>query len=59
MYFGPVWDFDLALDNHEALIPTNEKNFFCYQRGGSAGTLNKFVATLVENKDVIKYIQKT
>ena len=59
IYFGPVWDFDLALDNHEALIPTNEKNFFCYQRGGSAGTLNKFVATLVENKKVINYIQKT
>ena len=59
IYFGPVWDFDLALDNHELLIPTNEKDFFCYQRGGSAGTLNKFVATLVGNKKVINYIIKT
>jgi len=59
IYFGPVWDFDLALDNHEALIPTNEKDFFCFQRGGSAGTLNKFVAKLVANKNVIDYIQNT
>jgi len=59
IYFGPVWDFDLALDNHEALIPTNEKDFFCFEKGGSAVTLNKFVAKLVENKNVIDYIQNT
>ena len=59
LYFGPVWDFDLALDNHEALIPTNEKNYFCFQVGGSAGTLNKFVSTLIRKKEVINYIQKT
>ena len=59
VYFAPVWDFDLALDNHETLIPTNEKDFFCFQRGGSAGTLNKFVAKLVANKNVIDYIQNT
>ena len=25
IYFGPVWDFDLAFDNAQLLYPTNEK----------------------------------
>ena len=52
MYFDSVWDFDLALGNHEAFTPTNVKNFFGYPCGGSAGTLNNFVGSLIENKDV-------
>ena len=56
-YFGPGYDFDLALDNDERLIPTNEKNGFCFQLGGSAGTLKEFIMKLIENKNVMKYIQ--
>ncbi len=59
IYFGPAWYFDLSLNNNKALIPTNEKDVFCFQLGGSASTLNNYVTTLIENKEVIKLIQKT
>ena len=58
IYFGPVWDFDLALDNDARLIPTNEKDFFCFEKGPSAGTLNQFIQALINNTYVIEYIQK-
>lgn len=58
IYFGPVWDFDLALDNDARLIPTNDKDFFCFTKGDSAGTLNKFIQVLIGNKYVMEYIQK-
>ena len=28
MYFGPAWDFDLALDNDWRLYPIRKKNGF-------------------------------
>ena len=59
IYFGPVWDFDLAFDNHELLIPTNDKNVFCFNFGDSAGSLRDFIKTLLKNKNVMNNIKKT
>ena len=58
IYFRPAWDFDLALDNDARLIPTNNKDFFCFENGGSAGSLNKFIQILIGNKYVIEYIKR-
>ena len=58
-YFGPVWDFDLAFDNDPRLVPTNEKPKFAFNYGDSSGTMRNFTKVLLENKEVIEYIQKT
>ena len=58
-YFGPPWDFDIAFDNDERLIPTNEKTDFCYKYAGSSGTAREFLNALIGNKNVIEYIKKT
>ena len=57
--FGPVWDFDLALDNDRRLIPTNEKPEFSFNYGDSAGTFRELVKTLLANREVIEYIYNT
>jgi hypothetical protein len=58
-YFGPVWDFDIAFDNDDRLIPTNDKPDFCLYYGDSAGTARQLIQALIENKVVIEYIKKT
>ena len=58
-YFGPAWDYDLAFDNDERLIPTNEKTDFCFKYCDSAGTMREFILSLIENKNVIEYIKNT
>jgi len=57
--FGPVWDFDLGLDNDRRLIPTNEKPEFSFNYGGSAGTFKDLVKTLLANREAIEYIYDT
>lgn len=56
--FGPLWDFDMSFDNDDLLIPTNEKNDFCFNYGWSAGTLKNITNVLIGNRNVIEYIQK-
>ena len=58
-YFGPVWDFDLGFDNDRRLTPTNDKPQFAFTYGASAGTMMDFTKTLIGQKTVINYIQKT
>ena len=57
--FGPVWDFDLALDNDRRLIPTNEKPEFSFNYGSSSGTFRDLVKTLLANREAIEYIYDT
>ena len=58
-YFGPVYDFDLALDNYNMKTCINCMNSFVFEIGGTAGTLNNFVRHLIKNKEIIKSIKKT
>lgn len=57
--FGPVWDFDLAFDNDERLIPTNGKTEFCFNYCDSAGTTRDFLKTLIGNKIIMTFIKNT
>ena len=57
--FGPVWDYDLAFDNDERLIPTKEKDMFCYNYGTSAGSLRHFLTKIIGTKDIMKSINST
>ena len=58
-YFGPVWDFDIAFDNDERLILTNNKPNFCLFYGDSAGTARQLIQKLIENQKVMEHIKKT
>ena len=55
-YFGPPWDFDLAFANNRETY--NNIDFY-FRFTHSAGTAKEFVNTLIGNKNVIEYIQKT
>lgn len=35
-YVGPVWDFDLAMDNDARIYPVNKRSDWVYKTGGSA-----------------------
>ena len=57
VYFGPVWDFDLAFDNAQILYPTNEKKNFAFKFGLSNGSANKLVAQLLSIDEVLKKVK--
>jgi len=59
IYFGPVWDFDLAFDNAMILYPTNEKKNFAYKFGLSNGSANKFLSNLLSNDTVLQKVKDT
>ena len=59
LYFGPVWDYDLAFDNDERLIPTKEKDMFCYNYGASAGSLRHFITKIIGTKNIMNSIYTT
>jgi hypothetical protein len=59
IYFGPVWDFDLAFDNAMILYPTNEKKNFAYKYGLSNGSANKFLSNLLSNDTVLQKVKDT
>ena len=59
LYFGPVWDYDLALDNDFRLIPTNQKSKFVLYYGGSSGTARQFIITILEIKNTMSNINST
>ena len=46
-YFGPIWDFDLAFDNDERLIPTSSKTDFCFNYCDTAGTTREFIKAIL------------
>ena len=57
IYFGPVWDFDLAFDNGMLLYPVNEKKNFSFKYGLSNGTTNKLVAQILSNEVALKKVK--
>jgi hypothetical protein len=59
LYFGPVWDYDLAFDNDIRLIPTNQKSKFVLYYGDSSGTTRQFIITILEATNIMNNINKT
>ena len=59
IYFGPVWDFDLAFDNALVLYPTNEKKNFAYKFALSNGSADKFLSNLLSNDTVLQKVKDT
>ncbi len=50
IYFGPVWDFDIAFENDQRTYPINNKKDFVYRSGGSAtGNMKQFVDNIIIN----------
>ena len=48
IYFGPVWDFDLAFENDIRTYPINDKKSYLYRSGGSvAGKMRLLVDNIV------------
>ena len=58
MYFGPAWDFDLALDNDWRLYPTNKKEKWIFNYGDSSGTFRQFISKLLSYEDTLNAIQQ-
>ena len=59
IYFGPVWDFDLAFDNAMILYPSNEKKNFAYKFALSDGTASKLVDHILSNDVILKKVKET
>ena len=59
LYFGPVWDFDLAFDNAMVLYPTNDKDNFSYKFALSNGSAAKLVSQILSNEVVLNKIKET
>ena len=57
LYFGPVWDFDLAFDNAQILYPTNEKKNFAFKFGLSNGSAAKLLSQLLSNEVVLQKVK--
>ena len=57
IYFGPVWDFDLAFDNAQVLYPTNQKKNFAYKFALSNGSANKLVSQILSVEEVLKKVK--
>ena len=57
IYFGPVWDFDLAFDNAMILYPTNEKKNFAFKFALSNGTSKKLVSQILSNEVVLQKVK--
>ena len=59
IYFGPVWDFDLAFDNDIMLYPTNSKNNFAFKYLHSDGNIKEIVQLLLSNEELLNYVKET
>ena len=57
MFFGPAWDFDLALDNDKRLYPTHNKTNWIFTYGPSSGTFNNFISKLMSCEDILEAVQ--
>ena len=48
IFFGPVWDFDIAFENDQRTYPINNKKDYVYRSGGSTtGNMKKFVNDII------------
>ena len=57
IYFGPIWDLDLAFDNDIFLYPTNEKKNFAFKYVYSNGSAQELVMKLLSNESLLKKIK--
>ena len=49
-YVGPVWDFDLAMDNDNRIYPVNNRVNWVYRTGGSAANgMTSFVNRVLQD----------
>jgi hypothetical protein len=55
IFFGPVWDFDIAFDNDGRTYPINSKKDWLYRSGGSiTGNMRTFADNIVVRSDKAK-----
>jgi hypothetical protein len=48
IFFGPVWDFDLAFENDNRTYPINDKTDYVYRSGGSVtGKMKTFADNII------------
>ena len=59
IYFGPVWDFDLAFDNDKRVYSTLDKTNFLFKYDSSAGTMREFVVKLLNNEQLLQKVKDT
>ena len=59
IYFGPVWDFDLAFDNDKRVYSTLDKTNFLFKYNSSAGTIREFVVKLLNNEQLLQKVKET
>jgi len=57
IYFGPVWDLDLAFDNDIFLYPTNEKTNFAFKYIYSNGSAQTLVMKLLSNELLLQKVK--
>lgn len=57
-YFGPIKDSDMAYDNDIRVYPVNCKDKYIFNFGLSAGTIDKFINIIIENKIVKEKIKE-
>ena len=57
LYFGPVWDFDLAFDNAMIMYPTNEKKNFAYKFALTNGKANEVLSLILSNDVILKKLK--
>lgn len=57
IYFGPVWDLDLAFDNDIFLYPTNEKTNFAFKYTYSNGSTQTLVMKLLSNELLLQKVK--
>ena len=58
IYFGPVWDLDLAFDNDIFLYPTNEKKNFAFKYIYSNGSTQTLVMKMLSNESLLQKIKE-
>ena len=57
IYFGPVWDFDLAFDNDNRVFSTLNKTNFLFKYDSSAGTMREFAVKLLNNEQLLQSVK--
>ena len=48
-HFGPVWDFDLSMDNDQRAYPTNGKPDWLYNYGSAVSGIRAFVSRILSD----------
>ncbi len=50
-HFGPVWDFDLSMDNDQRSYPANGKPYWLYNYGSAVTGIRDFVSRILSDPD--------